>query len=206
MHAMVSGRFCLSLSIAIALTGLVLGAGAAYASTMQIMPFEKMCGGADVIAYGTVTGKTAVYDDNGLIWTAYDIRTSETLKHPTGKAAATLQIKQLGGTVGDRTLSAEMVPHFEIGDELVLFARDYGGAFHSAMNGPQGALRVERPAGADKSTTTTARLQGAGRFYPGVPAADPKAFLLRVREHLRSAGDAHRVRAANEGESDAAPE
>ncbi len=138
------------------------------ASTMQFLSLESMCETSDAIVQGEVVHAVSAYEPNGQIWTTYTIALTEVLKSRTAGIESEITVKQIGGTVGDLTLEAPLVPHFTPGEEILVFTKDYGAGWQSVTNGPQGCLRVEHV------TTTDAR----GRRIPRERARDlPRMYL-----------------------------
>lgn len=121
----------------------------ASASTMEFVSLEAMCETSDGIVQGEVVRAVAGYEANGQIWTTYTIAVTEVLKSQTGGAESKVVVKQIGGTVGDVTLMAPLVPHFMPGAEVLVFTKDYGAGWQSVTNGPQGCLRIEQVATTD---------------------------------------------------------
>ena len=166
-------RRLVPLGLAFSLLGAPLGP--ALGSSMEVFDLAVMVERAERIFQGVVVAAEAADSGEGQIWTTYQVRVIDALKGVP--ETRTLEVKQIGGTVGGVTLRAVMVPHFRVGDEVLFFTRDYGMGWQSVVNGPQGSL-VLAPAGAPISEP--ARI--ASSFYPEAPTelAAFKALVQRL--------------------------
>ncbi len=145
-----------------------------------------MTADADQIVQGRVVSKTAAYEADKAIWTTYSVEVSETVKTKAATPPKQVVIKQLGGTVGDLTLEASGIPHFSVGDEAILFTKDYGAGWQSVANGPQGAQRVVTQTTLDSSGKTTQHqnLPSVRSFFREIQSTDADAFKASIRSIL----------------------
>jgi hypothetical protein len=128
------GLGCLPLILVLCLTDSRIEA-----TTILRRSLEDMCRISEQIVHGRVVSKQSAYEPGGQIWTTYSIEVDDCLK---GAAKSGSPIKQIGGQVGDIRLEAVGVPHFGLGDEILLFARDPGTGWRTVVNGPQGAHSI----------------------------------------------------------------
>lgn len=161
----------------------------AQASQFDPKPLDQMVSASQTIVHGVVVGGAAERDAKGRIWTVYTLEVREQLKGVEGNPApARITLRQLGGTLGKVTCRAGGVAHFAPGEEVLIFARDFGGGFQSAFSGPQGALRIER----EDATAPSAKTSGAAA-KPALAkvkfAAEPEeleSFKARLRDLVRA--------------------
>jgi hypothetical protein len=102
---------------------LSLGACAALASVVKAETFEQSVAASPVIVHAKV-GQVQAVLDQGRIWTFVEVQVVDKLK---GNAPAHFIVRQSGGVYGELTTSVSGAPHFETGEEAVLFlepARD----------------------------------------------------------------------------------
>jgi hypothetical protein len=98
----------------------------AKATTVVPPTFEEMADRADLIFVGKVIGSQSgwqVAGTNQAIFTRVEFHTEEILK---GTAAATVQLRFLGGTVSGVTMEVVDVPQFKAGDRVLLFVEGNG--------------------------------------------------------------------------------
>jgi hypothetical protein len=93
----------------------------ATATATVVMPssLESMTQACDAIVVGKVTSTQAYWEDNR-IFTAVYVDVNEWVK-PSDQDAEAIELKVMGGTVGDTTLEIDHAPEFAVGDEVVLF-------------------------------------------------------------------------------------
>ena len=153
----------------------LLAAAAALAGTFPQLTLKQMTHNAHYIVEGVITTKKAAQEPTtGHVWTTYTIAVTDTLKSPDKTAVRNLEIRQLGGQVGDLRTWAPNVPHFDstTTQALLLFTQDYGAGWQSVANGPQGALRADH---------TGKHLHGIHFLYPDTPTSDLPALKQQIR-------------------------
>ncbi len=84
----------------------------------QILPMEQLLSQGDRVVRGEVAETTAQLEDDGLIWTTVTMDVDQTLNHSN---QAQVSFRMPGGTVDDLTLSVPGAPHFEIGQDVLVF-------------------------------------------------------------------------------------
>jgi len=144
----------------------------------------EMVGEADRVVQGRVLSKDSAWE-GGVIWTTYVIQVLEHLKGeaPGRPAPAQVTVRQPGGSVGEIGQVAVGIPHFAVGEELIVFTRDFGAGWQTVLNGPQGHLTIQTSVsrlatGEEKLVKSIARLRA---LYDGVESEDLDAFKARVR-------------------------
>jgi hypothetical protein len=149
----------------------------------QIM--EQLVMTAQTITQGRVAAQSSFRDAKGRIWTTYTVEIQDQLKGTDSKTTAKrLTIRQLGGTVGGVTMRASGVAHFTTGEDVLLFARDFGSGAQSVFNTPMGALRIIRD-NADVTSGPQIRqtvAQPAARVHVAGKDEDLEQFKVQIRE------------------------
>lgn len=89
--------------------------------------------------------------------------------------------------MGKVTLRASGVNHFTVGEEAVLFTRDFGGGWQSTFSSPQAALRLRRD---DAATTGSQHSSSAAKSVPAKvnfagQDEDLESFKAQVREIVK---------------------
>lgn len=100
---------------------------APFANATMVMPssLEQMVAGSDAIIIGIVTAKNS-YAEGNKIYTSVTVEVKEYLKSYGSENPSSIELKLLGGTVGTRTMSVDMTPKLETGEEVVLFLKRAG--------------------------------------------------------------------------------
>lgn len=161
------------------LTGLlvaVLLVGRARAMDVTPLPFERVVAEAVSIVHGTVTAVVSERDGSGLPATWVTLAVTECLR---GRAEPRITFKQFGLSqpLTDGTLvRLPGVPHYRVGEEVVLFLRAASPrGFTSPVGLGQGLYRVTRTGAAP----SVRRSEGGGK------PADLDEFLDAVRRRAR---------------------
>lgn len=156
-------------------------------TTIELRPLAQMATEAQTIVHARVLAVAPAYEQDQRIWTTYTLEVIEGLK-PDLAAGSRLTIKQVGGTVGEHTLEAVGFPHFQQGDEVVLFLKDFGAGWQSVMNAWQGCLRVTppQPAAAGKAAVP-ARVPDAAGLFEDAKSTELAGFKAAVRAALATA-------------------
>lgn len=113
------------LSALIGLALMVLPAPFANATMVMPSSLEQMVAGSDAIVIGIVTAKNS-YADGNRIYTSVTVEVKEYLKSYGGETPASIELKLLGGTVGTKTMTVDMSPRLDVGDEVALFLKRAG--------------------------------------------------------------------------------
>lgn len=160
----------------------------ARASIVQAMSMQEMVADADHVVLATVVDQEARRDALGRIVTDYTLRVSESLRGGTPEGG-TLVVRRLGGVLGDLGMQIEGEAHFELGEEIILFARDVSGVMRP-VGMSQGVLPVRREAGGDLAMpggagATLVRRGPDGALVPGTPALSAPMALDELLAQLR---------------------
>ncbi len=113
-----SGRHASCAALALVLLTLISGVEAGGA-TYRLLPLDALVESSDYIVYGRVIRRDSQWDPaTRAIWTRTELRILDCAK---GKAGASLSVTEPGGIAGGRGELYPGIPHFEIGQEVVLF-------------------------------------------------------------------------------------
>lgn len=163
---------------------LALAACSAAATTLVPRSLRVLSREADQVFAGRVLSASASWID-GAIWTTYELEVTDWIKEGRGGAPARTSVRQLGGQVGEERMVAIGIPQFAIGEELVLFTKDYGAGWQSVHNHSQGALAVRRSRG--QGGQERRLLPAAGGSFPEETAlTDVDDLRMRVRRHAEA--------------------
>ncbi|MGB9664023.1 MAG: hypothetical protein ACPL25_03740 [Ignavibacteria bacterium] len=104
------------------------------ALTVEYIGLERMTKESQIIVYGRVVSAYSVWEDKS-IYTYTTIEIKELIKGDY--RSQKIVVKQMGGTVGYISQVVDGTPKLEIGKEVVLFLRDWKGAYwiHSIVLG-----------------------------------------------------------------------
>lgn len=141
--------------------------------------FEQLVSTAEVVVDGEVTGVRAElssYEGRPLVYTFVTIRVLDALKGTPGE---TIDMRMLGGTVGDVTLQVSGVPKFRVGERNLFFIEGNGVNFCPLVAVPHGYYPVEERA----SDGATVVLRSNGE-----PLADVAEVVEELHAHARAHG------------------
>lgn len=139
------------------LTGALLLAAGAHATTLLALDLDTLAGTADAVVRAQVVKVSSRWTrDGGRIVTDVELRVAEAWK---GGVERTIVVMQPGGVVGDLGQHVEGAATFAPGEEVVLFLEARGGRF-TVAGMAQGRFKVE--AGSD-GAAATARQDQAGQ-------------------------------------------
>lgn len=104
------------------------------ALTVEYIGLERMTKESQLVVYGKVISAYSVWEDNS-IYTYTTIEIKELIKGEYHSQK--IVVKQMGGTVGYISQIVDGTPKLEIGKDVVLFLRDWKGAYwiHSIVLG-----------------------------------------------------------------------
>lgn len=157
---------------------------AAHALTVIPPTFEQLVATAEVVVDGEVTGvRSELSDHEGrpLVNTFVTIRVIDTLK---GTPGGTIELRMLGGTVGDVTLHVSGVPKFKAGERNLFFIEGNGVNFCPLVAVPHGYYPITERA----SDGATVVLRSNGE-----PLADVAEVVEGLHAHARAHGGKHDV-------------
>jgi len=97
-----------------------------YALTVEYIGLERMTKESQLVVYGRVVSSYSVWEDKS-IFTYTTIEIKELIKGEY--KSQTIVVKQMGGTVGYVSQVIDGTPKLERGKEVVLFLRDWKGAY-----------------------------------------------------------------------------
>ena len=149
---------------------------------------------AAVVLRGTVLNQTSMWsEDKSIIFTVSTIRVVETL---AGRCTTKIiQVRQLGGQVGEVSLMVPGTAQLKTGLNVLLFLRS-GPTFHYLVGMSQGHYNVLKIKGHEVVTRSTAGLHKIGHHIKDragheLPAAQHEkysAFANRIRHYARKLG------------------
>jgi len=103
----------------------------------------------DVVVRGKITKVTAQYTVKTIPFTDFQLTLSQViydrghlLSSSNAEAPITLTLHQTGGVVGGVTYQVDDDPLFTIGEECVLFLKEYKPGFYGVIGGPTGRFTV----------------------------------------------------------------
>jgi hypothetical protein len=110
------------------------------ARALSVIPptFEQLVSTAEVVVDGEVTGvrsELSSFEGRPLVYTYVSIRVLDALKGAPGE---TVELRMLGGTVGDVTLQVSGVPKFKVGERNLFFIEGNGVNFCPLVAVPHG--------------------------------------------------------------------
>jgi hypothetical protein len=164
------------------------------ATTVAAMMFDEMVAESAAIVQGRVVRSWASWDpDRTAIWTHYEIRVEAALK---GKAGSTMIISEPGGELDGKHMQVVGAPHYEVGEEAVVFAAPTPVGYLRTCGWGQGKFavraardsasgRIVRSAALGVTLVGPAKSPAAGaKSAASYDGADLDAFLSRVRAEI----------------------
>jgi hypothetical protein len=159
-----------------------------YGTLVPRLSFEELVGQSDVVAHGRVASIRVAWDaERENIWTHYEIALDEALKGSPGR---TVEIQEPGGELDGVRMEIIGAPHYELGEEVVVFAsptpaglRTCGwGQGRFVVEGEPGQKRVRNDLG-DVQLTAPGK---AVRYRASAAPVEALAvFKRRIREEVR---------------------
>ncbi len=152
-------------------------ASSAQATTVVSLSLEELVKRSDLVVRATVQGQRAfVEGPRDWIYTVSDLNVHESLKGDT-KAGVTLQVRQVGGTVGDIEMQLEGNANLRVGEEVLIFLdRDeVRPGYHYVVGLAQGKYGIDR---SGPAPVVVRNLHGLGEVSsqkPGVHSLESKA-------------------------------
>ncbi|MGH9698227.1 MAG: hypothetical protein ACRD52_02075 [Candidatus Acidiferrales bacterium] len=162
-------------------------------TTIERMSLARLSRTAPIIARARCLANATSWDA-GEIWTFASFSTEEDWKGP---APAQFRVRLLGGRVGPLTSSVSGVPHFQLGEEVVLFLEPSGRGDFRVTSWVQGTFRIHRNIGSGEElvtqdTASYAAYNPATRRYESGGVRDEGMAEFRARVNAALAGDSHR--------------
>jgi hypothetical protein len=159
-----------------------------YGTLVPRLSFEELVGQSEVVAHGRVTSIRVAWDtQRENIWTHYEIVLDEALKGSPGK---TVEIQEPGGELDGTRMEIVGAPHYELGEEVVVFAARTPGGLRTCGWG-QGRFVVEGEPGQRRVRNDLGNVQliarGRAESYRAAAAPDEAlaVFKQRIREEVR---------------------
>lgn len=91
-----------------------------YGTLVPRLSFEELVGQSEVVVQGRVVSVRVAWDtDHASLWTHYEVRVDDTLK---GARGPMLAIQEPGGELDGVRMEIVGAPHYELGEEVVVFA------------------------------------------------------------------------------------
>lgn len=145
---------------------LLLFAGTSHATSIRGFTLPQLHEEADVIAVGQITGQHAFWNDaHDTIYTHYDITVTQTVK---GAKRTTLTLRLMGGQVDDVRLSISGNPELQVGERVLIAARDQG-EFVTLVGMAQGKWTVRALNGMDHAYRGRAATEGSAQREGEIP-------------------------------------
>jgi hypothetical protein len=162
------------------LAALVISLIAPRLHALTVIPptFEELVSKAEIVVDGEVAAvrtELSSYQGRPLVYTFVTIRVLDALK---GAPGANIEMRMLGGTVGDVTLHVSGVPKFQPGERNLFFIEGNGVNFCPLVAVPHGFYPIKERA-SDGATVVT-RSNG-----------EPLADVAEVGEDLQAHARAH---------------
>ena len=137
-------------SVVFVFCSFLLLCNAAAPTTLAHMSIAKLTQSSRLIIRARCVGNFAAWDA-GEIWTFSTFEPSEIWKGSSGQR---ISVRLLGGRVGNLTSNVSGVPHFRIGEEVVLFLAPTARGDFSAVSWVQGTFRIHRDPRSGAETVT----------------------------------------------------
>jgi hypothetical protein len=149
-------------SFALVLCVSLLLCNAAVSTTLAHMSIAKLTQSSRLIVRAHCVENKSAWDA-GEIWTFIALEPTEIWK---GSVQSRVNVRLLGGRVGNLTSYVSGVPRFQVGEEVVLFLAPTAHGDFSVVSWVQGTFRVHRDprTGADSATQDSASFD---TFDPG---------------------------------------
>lgn len=110
------------------------------ATTLERMSVTKMAHAARAIVRAKCTGTSSLWQA-GEIWTIVAFESEENWK---GSTPAEFQVRLLGGTAGNLTSTVSGVPHFQPGEDVILFLEPTSLGDFAIVGWAEGTFRIHR--------------------------------------------------------------
>ena len=160
--------------IAVTVAALVSMAGPSAATQVLYQTIEEMGTKSAVVVQGTVASVQSYWNDNHTkIFTETTIVVDATYK---GDAGQTVQVLQLGGTVGNVRVTAHGALQWKYGEEVVLFLEPFRDGKFQISGFSQGKFNIVRDSRTDEVFVMRSALEGEQLI--GVPENDDEAAGL----------------------------
>lgn len=162
-------------------------------TTIERMSLAKLVHTAPIIVRAKCLTNATSWDA-GEIWTFASFSTEEKWKGP---APTQFRVRLLGGRVGPLTSSVSGVPHFQPGEEVVLFLEPSGRGDFRVTSWVQGTFRIRRNirSGEEEVTQDTASYAAFNpathRYEPG-GVRDEGITAFRAQVDAALAGESYR--------------
>lgn len=143
------------------------------AGVQEQVNLEQVAHRAALIAAGQVVDQYCAWDEQGReIYTFTTLEIEQAVKNTTGRAQ--IQMRHLGGRVGDIESQVHGMPRFEIGQRVVVFLGPYPDSeYYGLIDWAQGIFRVA----ADEQNSMVSGT--------GIKPQPLNAFMKMVAEYLK---------------------
>lgn len=150
------------------------------ARALSVIPptFEELVSKAEVVVdgeVGAVRSELSSYQGRPLVYTYVTIRVLDALK---GTPGASIEMRMLGGTVGDFTMQVSGVPEFHVGERNLFFIEGNGTNFCPLVAVPHGFYPIA------KRDTDGAEIVLRS---DGEPLGETAEVAAEFGEHMRAA-------------------
>lgn len=154
-----------------------------FATTVERIELPQLVSRADNIVQGRVESVEARYEDR-MIYTYVSLVIDDAIK---GDRRRTIQLRQMGGTIGAKTMWIAGMPQFKNGDQVILFLKDRQDGAFDVIGLNQGKYdivenyAVSHVSGVSVLDPRTGRMSEAG-FVDKAPVDQ---FKAKIRELMR---------------------
>lgn len=168
----------------------VLAPAVASATIIEAFSLEQLVEHADTVALVTCTDERASYDSRQRIVTDYTLRVEEVMKG-TAAVGSTVQMRRLGGVLGDLGMRVEGEPVLEPGQRYLVFLRHTDSGPNRPIGMSQGVMPVAEQAGVlivQPGGGGLALVQRGtdGQLHPAPAALLHRAQFEQLRERLET--------------------
>lgn len=167
------------LRAAVALLAVCCASLPAWGLTVIPPAFDALVAQSELVVDGEVTGVRAElgdYQGRPLVYTFVTIRVLDALK---GNPGETIDMRMLGGTVGDFTMQVSGVPTFAAGDRNLFFIAGNGAAFCPLVAVPHGYYPIVHRASDGAEVVLRSN---------GEPLVRPEQVSEEIHQVARTAG------------------
>jgi hypothetical protein len=121
---------------------LILCPAAAHSTLVEYRSPRQLGDQSKLVARGRVQSVESYWNDKHTkVFTRTRIAVDETYK---GSPRSAIEVIQLGGVVGNLRVTVHGAPHWEVGEEVLLFAEPYDAGDFRVSGFSQGKFRIER--------------------------------------------------------------
>jgi len=144
------------------------------ATTLLAMYLDDLTAQSQTVAYGKVVASRVEWDAaHRWIFTIYTIQPAQYLK---GNLGSSFELREPGGERDGIGMNVAGAPHFEVGQEAVLFVWTDPKGLHQVTGFEQGALLIQTDAATGSQTASRSIALGSARATAAVPTASSRTL------------------------------